>query len=78
MVCPISVKILQFINLYPSTTCPLGTPLYDSTRSSSFTGTSDTVTIRYGSGAVQGTIAQDTVSMGGFIAESQTFGSYLL
>jgi cathepsin D len=56
------------------TTCSSGTPLYDPTRSSSFTGTSNTVAIHYGSGAVQGTIAQDTVSMGGFTIE-QTFVS---
>lgn len=56
------------------TTCPSGTPLYDSTRSSTFTSTSSPVTIHYGSGAVQGNVAEDTISMGGF-SSRQTFVS---
>lgn len=57
------------------TACPSGTPEFDSTKSSSFAASSSNqpVTIQYGSGAVQGTLAQDTVSMGGFTVSVQTF-----
>lgn len=56
------------------TACPSGTPEFDSTQSSSFTAANNQpVTIQYGSGAVQGTLAQDTVSMGGFTVSKQTF-----
>ena len=34
-------------------------------------------TIQYGSGTVQGTLAQDTVEMGGFTVKSQTFRAYI-
>lgn len=57
--------------------CPSGTPEYDSTKSSSFESSgNELVTIRYGSGAVQGTLGQDTVSLAGFIVSKQTFRKY--
>src|ERR1700691_1658276 len=60
------------------TACPSGTPEFDSTKSSSFSASSNQpVTIQYGSGAVQGTLAQDTVSMGGFAVPQQIFRKYL-
>lgn len=37
------------------------------------TGQSQSVTITYGSGSVRGTLASDTVSMGGFTVNPQTF-----
>ncbi|KAI9067338.1 acid protease [Trametes sanguinea] len=55
------------------------TPTFDPTQSSSLqavtstTGNTQQVTIRYGSGSVQGTLAQDTVSMAGFTVNPQTF-----
>ncbi|KAJ7779191.1 acid protease [Mycena metata] len=50
-------------------------PLFDSSKSSSFSQQSTTrpTTISYGSGSVQGFIASDTVSMGSFSVSSQTF-----
>ncbi|CDO69168.1 hypothetical protein BN946_scf185042.g70 [Trametes cinnabarina] len=54
------------------------TPTFDPTQSStlqavtSSTGSTQEVTIRYGSGSVQGTLAQDTVSMAGFTVNPQT------
>jgi len=58
------------------TDCDPGTPLFEPAQSSSFqasTGASSEVEIRYGSGAVQGTLGSDTVTMGGFTISSQTF-----
>lgn len=37
------------------------------------TGQSSQVQIQYGSGAVQGSLAQDTINMGGFTVNPQTF-----
>jgi len=57
------------------TTCPGGTPTFDSSKSSSFktaTGANARTTIRYGSGAVAGDINTDVVSMAGFTINSQT------
>ncbi|KIK69444.1 hypothetical protein GYMLUDRAFT_68042 [Collybiopsis luxurians FD-317 M1] len=61
--------------------CGTGTPAFDSTKSSSFQSTTSSsgsstngeTTIQYGSGTVRGTLAQDTVEMGGFTVKSQTF-----
>ncbi|KAF9556706.1 acid protease [Agrocybe pediades] len=58
------------------TACSRSTPLFDSTKSSTFQGSdagSRPITIRYGSGRVSGTLSQDTVSMGSFTIPSQTF-----
>ena len=57
---------------------PLRTPEYDSSKSSSFKASNNIqpVTIRYGLGAVQGSLAEETISMGGFSA-TQTFRTYL-
>ncbi|KAJ6598213.1 acid protease [Mycena vulgaris] len=49
-------------------------PLFDSSRSSSFSPTSSRATeISYGSGNVEGSVATDTVSMGSFSTPSQGF-----
>ncbi|KAF8504113.1 aspartic peptidase domain-containing protein [Gautieria morchelliformis] len=53
--------------------CPSGTTTYNPSSSSSFKDTSQTVSITYGTGAVQGDAGSDTVSMGGFTTQSQTF-----
>lgn len=58
--------------------CQVQTPLYDPTKSSSAqtitnNGQAQEITIQYGSGSVQGTLAQDTVSMGGFTVNPQVF-----
>ena len=57
------------------TRCPSGTPEYDPTKSTSFAPNNNNqpVSIQYGSGAVQGTLAQDVVLMAGFSVSSQTF-----
>ncbi|KAJ3749651.1 acid protease [Lentinula detonsa] len=61
--------------------CDGQTPLFDSTKSSSFKSSSlssssnnaGQTTIQYGSGAVAGTLAQDTVEFDGFTVQGQTF-----
>ncbi|KAE9403076.1 acid protease [Gymnopus androsaceus JB14] len=63
--------------------CASGTPTFDSSKSSSFKQSSSSSSssghnggeteIQYGSGAVEGNLAQDTVSLGGFSVSSQTF-----
>ncbi|KAI0935368.1 hypothetical protein AcV7_003825 [Taiwanofungus camphoratus] len=59
--------------------CPADTPEFNPSSSSSLkqnttvTGQSQSVTITYGSGSVRGTLASDTVSMGGFTVNPQTF-----
>lgn len=57
------------------TACSTGTPEFDSSKSSSFTqsSSSEPVTIQYGSGTVEGSLAQDTVSMAGFTVSPQKF-----
>ncbi|XP_006460688.1 hypothetical protein AGABI2DRAFT_192307 [Agaricus bisporus var. bisporus H97] len=56
-------------------TCPTSARLYDASKSSSNqpSANGQTTTIRYGSGQVSGSVAQDTVSMAGFTIPSQTF-----
>jgi cathepsin D len=58
--------------------CTSDTPGYDSNKSSSFTspGRSGPVSIQYGIGSVEGVLAQDTVTMGGFTISKQTFRKY--
>ncbi|KAK0475555.1 aspartyl protease [Armillaria novae-zelandiae] len=56
--------------------CSSSTPLFDTQSSSTLktaTGSNSETTIRYGSGAVAGTLSADTVSMGGFTVTGQTF-----
>jgi len=57
------------------TACAAGTPEYDSSKSSTFKAStsSQPVTIRYGSGAVQGDLTAETVSMSGFTVANQAF-----
>ncbi|KAJ8695945.1 hypothetical protein PTI98_005851 [Pleurotus ostreatus] len=57
-------------------TCDPTTPLFSLSRSSSIQGggtSGQRVTIRYGSGEVAGSVAQDTVAMGPFTFPQQTF-----
>ena len=64
-----------------STSCPTcaGVPTFDTSKSSTLqqpttsTGQGQGVEIHYGSGEVAGVLAQDTVSMGGFTVDPQTF-----
>lgn len=52
--------------------CDSNTPLYDTSKSTSVKESGTATTIRYGSGAVQGSIVKDVVSMGGFSIPDQT------
>ncbi|KAF9027617.1 acid protease [Hymenopellis radicata] len=57
-------------------TCTTSTPVFnpsDSSTSQTATGATSETTIRYGSGAVAGTLSADTVSMGGFTVSEQVF-----
>ncbi|PPQ90543.1 hypothetical protein CVT25_015857 [Psilocybe cyanescens] len=58
--------------------CDAATPLFQPTKSSTLKASSSSnpnsqVSISYGSGAVLGSLSSDTVSMGGFTIDSQTF-----
>ncbi|KAK0462521.1 aspartyl protease [Desarmillaria tabescens] len=56
--------------------CSSSTPLFNSQSSSTLqtaSGSNSQTTIRYGSGAVAGTLSSDTVAMGGFTVNQQTF-----
>ena len=61
------------------TTCTRGTPNFNSGASSTFQAAKDNsgqpvrVTITYGSGAVAGDLVRDTVAMGGFQVQRQTW-----
>ncbi|KAK7448817.1 hypothetical protein VKT23_013547 [Stygiomarasmius scandens] len=55
------------------TTCSRGTPLFTTGSSSSVKVSSQGTNIRYGSGEVDGQLASDTVEMGGFTIDQQTF-----
>ncbi|THU83470.1 aspartyl protease [Dendrothele bispora CBS 962.96] len=52
-------------------TCSRGTPLFNTGSSSSVKLSSQTTNIRYGSGEVDGSLAADTVEMGGFTIDQQ-------
>ncbi|KAL5523428.1 hypothetical protein ACEPAG_7601 [Sanghuangporus baumii] len=52
--------------------CPQDSPSFDSSQSSSLSSSQQSITISYGSGRVSGTVATDTVSMGGFTVSGQT------
>lgn len=54
-------------------TCSSSTPMFDASGSSSIQESSQATTIQYGSGAVRGSLAQDTVSLGGLTLSDQTF-----
>jgi cathepsin D len=58
--------------------CTRGSPVFETSKSSTFQTTTSSAsnaqtTIAYGSGEVHGTIASDTVTMGGFTVADQTF-----
>jgi cathepsin D len=54
--------------------CPRGTPVFETVQSTTFKQRSDNPTgISYGSGNVEGFLASESVSMGNFSLQSQTF-----
>ncbi|KAI0301043.1 aspartic peptidase domain-containing protein [Multifurca ochricompacta] len=53
--------------------CPIGTPELDPSKSSTFQTGSDRVVMRYGSGSAAGTISRDIVTMGPFTVDQQIF-----
>ncbi|KAK4701712.1 hypothetical protein P7C70_g4515, partial [Phenoliferia sp. Uapishka_3] len=59
----------------PCTGCETTTTLYNPSDSSSATTSSTAFSITYGSGDAAGTLAKDTVSMGGFNISQQTFAA---
>ena len=56
--------------------CNRGTPLLDTTKSSSFQTRSQTITLSYGSGDATGTLVRDIVSMGPLAVTQQDFGEH--
>lgn len=50
-----------------------GIPLFDPSSSSSYQSSTTQFEIEYGSGAAQGTLASDSVSLAGYTVQSQTF-----
>jgi len=60
------------------TICSSGTTLFNPANSSTFKSSTSQVSISYGSGQVSGTVAEDTVSMGGFTIGNQTLCSFFL
>jgi len=54
-------------------TCAASIPKFNESASSTYTPSATIVTIRYGSGSVQGTRSQDVVGMGNFIVRDQTY-----
>ena len=62
------------------TSCPSDTPLFQTSQSSSLqtTNPAQRIQINYGSGAVAGTVATDTVSMGGFVISNQVLSASFL
>ncbi|KZV73515.1 acid protease [Peniophora sp. CONT] len=55
------------------TDCPTHTPEFDTTQSSTLNASSQFVILSFGSGAVGGTLLQDTVSLGPFTVPDQVF-----
>jgi len=51
--------------------CPAGISTFNPSSSSSVTVSSQSIQINYGSGSVAGTLAQDSVNMGGFVVQNQ-------
>ena len=54
--------------------CPNGVETFDGSSSSTFTNSSESFSITYGSGAASGYLVSDTVQMAGFEVTGQTFG----
>ena len=54
--------------------CPSGAETFDGSSSSTFTNSSESFSITYGSGAASGYLVSDTVQMAGFEVTGQTFG----
>jgi cathepsin D len=55
--------------------CSSGTPLFDPSASSTFQSGTQEIPLRYGSGSANGTIGDDTISMGPFTVDPQVFGA---
>ncbi|KAI6131532.1 aspartic peptidase domain-containing protein [Pisolithus croceorrhizus] len=55
------------------TTCTSDETPFDASKSSSYKASDSQLTINYGSGSVKGTVAEDTVSCGGFTVPNQEF-----
>ncbi|KAI6010602.1 aspartic peptidase domain-containing protein [Pisolithus marmoratus] len=55
------------------TNCTSDQPPFDPSKSSSYKASTSQLTINYGSGSVNGTVAEDTVSCGGFTIPTQEF-----
>ncbi|KAI0065993.1 acid protease [Artomyces pyxidatus] len=53
--------------------CPPNTPEYDTSKSSTLKVSNNPISLKYGSGAASGTLAQDTVTMGPFTISNQIF-----
>jgi len=53
------------------TSCPPGISTFNPSSSSSVTVSAQSIQINYGSGSVAGTLAQDSVNMGGFVVQNQ-------
>ncbi|GAW03977.1 acid protease [Lentinula edodes] len=74
-------KISSLTRSFGCQSCDGQTPTFDSSKSSSFKSSSSSsssskggqTTIQYGSGAVAGALAQETVELGGFTVQGQTF-----
>jgi cathepsin D len=59
----------------PCRGCDTQTPLYNPSTSSSATTSPTLFSVKYGSGAAQGTLVQDSVSISGFGIQNQIFGA---
>lgn len=55
------------------TSCTSDETPFDASKSSSYAASNSQLTINYGSGSVKGTVAEDTVSCGGFTVPKQEF-----
>lgn len=68
---------LLFVDLWVPSLCPdcLGEITFDPFHSASYKQTAIPFEIMYGSGAVVGTLGQDTVTVAGLTSTSQYFGS---
>ncbi|KAI0038739.1 acid protease [Auriscalpium vulgare] len=64
---------LWFTTTACDSSCPGGTPEFDTTKSTSLKPSTQAISLKYGSGAASGTLAQDTVTMGPFTISNQIF-----